>query len=244
MLSSSGLLSFRGDKYFLSCVELQRPISQRYISVSAWTAVMNYQTHILQLRRCEWEETFCLCHVSSWNIYQPASLSSLSPLRCDKRLLAPSLNLLCPISGSIYARNRHHINHLFLLKSCCLHFFFFSPAGSSLFREVPLGIIQAFDQVSVTPSIFYSWACALKVCIWVVLCLTSHFEGKQYMRAPLHFVCLCGTAWGCVQSVCLEKEERKWNSTLDELWSMYCYLLCVLQSAWVNRICVKNCSVF
>lgn len=82
--------------------------------------------------------------------YLPFCTSQLPvSLQCDKRLLAPGLNpfLLCPVSSSISARNRHHINLFFLLKSCCLHFIYFfypSPAGSSLFRVAPLGIIRAF----------------------------------------------------------------------------------------------------
>ena len=36
-------------------------------------------------------------------------------------------------------------------------------------------------------------------------------KGKQYMRALLHFVRLCGTERGCVQCVCFKKTKRKGN---------------------------------
>lgn len=77
--------------------------------------------------------------------YLPLYASQLPvSLQCDKRLLAPSLNpfLLRPISSSICAENKHHINLIFLLKPAASIFFLsFFPAGSSLFRLVPLGIL-------------------------------------------------------------------------------------------------------
>lgn len=60
---------------------------------------------------------------------------------------------------------------------------------------------------------------------------------------------LCMSVWYGVRvcAVCTfieiikkKKEERKSNSELNELWSMYRYLVCVAQSARVNGIHVQK----
>lgn len=119
-------------------------------------------------------------------------------LQCDKRLLAPSLNpfLLCPTSSSISARNRHHINLFFLLQPCCLHFFF-SPAGSSLFRVVPSGIIWAFDQVSVTRfNILFQSMFVCLVCLFELLYVW--LLGLKGNNTCVHF---------CTLYVCVVRSE-------------------------------------
>ena len=83
--------------------------------------------------------------------YLPFCASQLPvSLQCDKRLLAPGLNpfLLRPISRSISAWNRHHINLFFFCSNPAASIFFPLPQ-EVVIRVVPLGIIWVFDQVSV-----------------------------------------------------------------------------------------------
>lgn len=166
-------------------------------------------------------------------------------LQCDKRLLAPNLNpfLNRPISSAIVSRNRHHKNLFRLLKSCPLHFFSL-PAGSSLFREVPLGMIWAFDQVSVTlfnillQSMFVCLVCVFELLyVWLL--------SSPRNNTCMYFWRFISLVWYRVRAsaVCAFKKkrgERKWNSMLNELWSMYRSLLCVVQGAWVNGIHVRK----
>lgn len=177
--------------------------------------------------------------------YLPFCASQLPvSLQCDKRLLAPSLNplLLRPIPCSISARNRHHINLFFLLTSCCLHH-----------PPLPQEVVY---------SGWFLWESYehLTRCLWhfnilfqsMFVCLVCVFEllyvwllSSKGNNTCVHFC----TLYVCVvrsEGVCSvyvfkrKKEERKWNSMLNELWSMYRYLLCVVQSAWVNGIHVRK----
>ena len=176
--------------------------------------------------------------------YLPFCASQLPvSLQCDKRLLAPSLNpfLLRPISFSISAGNRHHINLVFQLKTCCLNLFF-SPAGSSLFRVVPLGIIWAFDQVSVTlfnilfRSVFVCLVCVFELLyIW----LLSLKRNNTCVHFCTLYACVVGLRV-CALCTFKKKRKRKSNSVENELWSMYRYLRFVARSAWVNEIHVQK----
>lgn len=89
-------------------------------------------------------------------------------LQCDKRLLAPGLNpfLLCPVSSSISARNRHHINLFFLLKSCCLYFPLPVPQEVVYSGRFLWESYEHLTRCLWHFSIFYSGAC---VCVFELL---------------------------------------------------------------------------
>lgn len=90
-------------------------------------------------------------------------------------------------------------------------------------------------------STFYSRAC---LCVFELLYVwLLIFEGKRYMRALLHFVCLCGTEWGCVQGVNLYKRKKRKGNQI-QCWMnygvcivIYCVLLWVRE--WMEFMCER-----
>lgn len=162
-------------------------------------------------------------------------------LQCDKRLQASSLNpfLLPPISSFISQTSyKSLLSAQFLL----LHFVFLPQevvyTGPFLWESCDCLTMCLWHF-----SIFYSGAC---LCV----CLTCYMFGSSVWRATIrvcvYFCTFCTSVWPQTErGVCSvyikkrKKEERKWNSMLNELWSMYRYLLCVVPSAWVNEIHVR-----
>lgn len=77
--------------------------------------------------------------------------------------------------------------------------------------------------------------CVFSLCIWVVTCLTTQFEGKQYMLVVLHFVCLCGKKWGCVQKI--KKINKKGRGKGNEIQCWMNYGVCIVTYCVLFRVC-------
>lgn len=170
-------------------------------------AVMDLQTGILQLRVWMRVWALCLYHPSCWNIYHPVPPGTLSPSSVMKCGLLPVFTLFPSLQLRL-CRGRG--THALL-------------SGWTSSTEAPPGVITASIRFHVY---FKSARPPLRMFNFPV-------EGRRTFR-----MCVRYRARVCAQHVyvCSEKEERKWNSALNELWSVYCYLPRVLRSAWTNGI--------
>lgn len=173
--------------------------------------------------------------------YLPFCASQLPVfLRCDKRLPAHGLNpfLLRSNSGSNITQNP-----IFLLKSATSNFFlflffFFFLGGSGLFRVVPLGIIWAFDQVSVSlfnilfQSMFVCLVCAFDLLgVWLL-----SLERSNTHPCLCSLYCIACAVWG--EGVCsvsfsflvLRAKEMKFNA----IW--------IMEYVSLPTVCCSECA--
>lgn len=162
-------------------------------------------------------------------------------LQCDKRLLAPILNpfLSRPISGSIVSWNTHHTNLVFLLKSRCLQFFF----SSVCLQEVVLLGGSFGNLVSIWPGVYDTFqyfilehVCVFRVCIRAVICLTSQFEEKQFLRVLFALCVSCVVQSKGVCSVCAFKKKKIRGGGGNEIQCWMNYGVCIVPYCVVFRV--------
>lgn len=152
-----------------------------------WTTCLKFSNLKSGIERIPF---FCVCHPSSWSIYHSVPQLPVF-LHCDERLPTPGVNpfFLHPISESIAARSQHHTNPIFLLKSAASIF----SCRKQFMQGGSFG-----NHMSIWPGVWDTFqyfipehVCVFSLCIWVVTCLTTQFEKKQYTLIFLGFAPCC-----------------------------------------------------
>lgn len=178
-----------------------------FSAISLTVAVMNHQTEILQLQ----------------SVYESISLLFISPiilkylLFCAPRRPVPLQYEMWPPLG---------------LTSPAPSLLRTGVAWTSFRKELTHGASPG-NRNAVCPGVcFHGFTCVLRACARLAACLSSWFD-----NTTTHFVCVCGTGWGYVHSMCTNVEKKRRGNEIRH-WMNYgaCIVICRVFFRVLGRI--------